>query len=83
MNDAKKDKSLIKSLVKKGYIIRTRADSDTEEARNNDKSSFTAALQSDAQIISTDYYRKSTHFKSDYVIRFDDNKYFRLNPLFF
>lgn len=82
MNDAKKDKLSIKALVKKGYIIRTRADSGTEEARNNDKSSFDAALQSDAQIISTDYYRKSTHFKSDYVVSFDDNKYFRLNPLF-
>ncbi|ASU34684.1 Phosphoinositide phospholipase C, Ca2+-dependent [Mucilaginibacter xinganensis] len=82
MNDAIKQKDLIKSLVKKGYIIRTRADSGTVEARNNDKSSFTAAMQSDAQIISTDYYQKSTHFKSDYVVSFDDNKYFRLNPLF-
>jgi hypothetical protein len=82
MNDAKKDKALIKALVKKGYIIRTRADSDTREARDNDRSSFTAAMQSDSQIISTDYYQKSTHFKSDYVISFDDNKYFRLDPLF-
>lgn len=82
MNDAKRDKSAIRALVKRGYIIRTRADSDTQEARANDKSSFTAAMLSDAQIISTDYYRKSTHFKSDYVISFDDNKYFRLNPFF-
>lgn len=73
----------IRNLVEKGYIIRTRADSDTREARNNDKSSFNAACSSGAQIITTDYYRKSTHFKSDYVISFDgDSKYFRLDPVF-
>jgi hypothetical protein len=72
----------IKELVKKGYIIRTRADSDTEQARANDKTDFTAACNSGAQIITTDYYLKSTHFKSDYVVNFDGgNKYFRLNPV--
>ena len=82
MNNAKKDLAAIKALVAKGYIIRTRADSDTQEARANDRSSFEAALQSGAQIISTDYYQKSTRFKSDYVISFADGGYFRLNPLF-
>jgi hypothetical protein len=73
----------IKSLVEKGYIIRTRADSDTKEARENDKSGFVAACNSGAQIITTDYYKKSSHFKSDYVISFDgDSKYFRLDPVF-
>ncbi|MGC4037512.1 MAG: phosphatidylinositol-specific phospholipase C1-like protein [Chitinophagaceae bacterium] len=82
MNDAKNDEKKIKALVKKGYIIRTRSDSDTKEARTNDKSSFIAAENSGAQIITTDYYRKSTHFSSDYVIAFDDGTYFRLNPVF-
>lgn len=82
LNDAKKDLAQISALVKKGYIIRTRADSDTQEARANDKSSFNAAMLSGAQIISTDYYKKSEHFKSDYTIAFADGKYFRLNPLF-
>jgi hypothetical protein len=81
MNDAKRDASAIRSLVKKGYIIRTRADSDTQEARVNDKSSFDAAESSGAQIITTDYYQKSKHFKSDYVISFQDQQYFRLNPV--
>jgi hypothetical protein len=72
----------IKMLVEKGYIVRTRADSDTREARNNDKSEFFAACHSGAQIITTDYYRKSTHFQSDYVVRFDaPDKYVRLNPV--
>jgi hypothetical protein len=68
-------------LVKKGYIIRTRADSDTQQARANDKSSFNAACASGAQIITTDYYLKSAFFKSDYVVKFDDGKYFRANLL--
>ncbi len=80
MNNPKKDN--ITALVRKGYIVRTRADADTREARLNDKSSFEAACQSGAQIISTDYYRKSTHFASDYVIGFEKNTYFRVNPLF-
>ncbi len=72
----------IKGLVKKGYIIRTRSDGDTQQARKNDKSDFIAACNSGAQIITTDYYLKSTHFKSDYVVSFEGNKYFRVNPLF-
>lgn len=80
INNAKNP--LIPQLIKKGYIIRTRADSDTQEARRNDRSNFDAACASGAQIITTDYYEKSTHFKSDYVISFEGGKYFRLNPFF-
>ncbi|QXU40329.1 phosphatidylinositol-specific phospholipase C1-like protein [Pedobacter sp. D749] len=72
----------IPELVKKGYLIRTRADSDAKQARKNDWSDFEAACKSGAQIITTDYYKKSTHFKSDYAISFADGKYFRANPLF-
>jgi len=79
LNNAKND-SII-SMVNKGYIVRTRADSDTREARDNDRSSFEAACKSGAQIITTDYYLKSTHFKSDYVISFQGNKYIRANPV--
>jgi hypothetical protein len=73
----------IKNLVEKGYIIRTRADADTKEARMNDKTEFMAACASGAQIITTDYYRKSTHFKSEYVVRFEGgSKYVRMDPVF-
>jgi hypothetical protein len=74
--------SEIPDLVKKGYLIRTRADSDTREARRNDRTTFEAACRSGAQIITTDYYQKSTHFNSDYSISFEGNTYFRKNPLF-
>jgi hypothetical protein len=81
INGAKQNLTAIQDLVKKGYIIRTRADSDTQEARNNDRSSFEAAMQSGAQIITTDYYQKSTHFISNYIISFEGDKYIRENPI--
>lgn len=81
LNEPKKDLTKIQELVKKGYLIRTRADANTLEARRNDKSTFEAACQSGAQIITTDYYLPSTHFKSDYQISFPDQSYFRLNPV--
>ncbi|MEO6733125.1 MAG: phosphatidylinositol-specific phospholipase C1-like protein [Ferruginibacter sp.] len=81
MNDPVKDFSKIQELVKKGYIVRTRADADTKEARTNDRSRFLAACKSGAQIISTDYYEKSKFFKSDYIISFENGKYVRANPV--
>jgi hypothetical protein len=71
----------ISSLVKKGYIIRTRADNSTIEARNNDYSHFEDAGNSGAQIITTDYYLPSKMFASTYAIKFDDGTYVRVNPV--
>ncbi|MBK8969705.1 MAG: Ca2+-dependent phosphoinositide-specific phospholipase C [Saprospiraceae bacterium] len=47
----------IQNYVAKGYMIRTRADADTREARTGDVTRREAAFASGAQIISTDYYR--------------------------
>ncbi len=79
-NNPKEDN--IAALVKKGYIVRTRADSDTKAARENDYSYFDAACNSGAQIITTDYYQKSTHFISEYVVSFINKTYIRQNPMF-
>lgn len=46
----------IQRLVKLGFIVRTRSDSDTREARNYDYSGFRSAERSGAQMISTDFY---------------------------
>ena len=81
MNSPKRSFDQITALVKKGYIIRTRADADTFEARKNDFSRFKAACESGAQIITTDYYQKSKHFRSDYFIQFPGGKYVRKNPV--
>jgi hypothetical protein len=77
INDAKRDQEKIKEMVRKGYMVRTRADADTREARANDKSSFFAACASGAQIITTDYYYKSKFFPSEYVVSFDGGTYIR------
>ncbi len=73
--------SLITSMVKRGYIIRTRADANTEEARANNYSRFLAACQSGAQIITTDYYKPSRIFNSPYHVVFEDSTYVRTNPV--
>jgi hypothetical protein len=78
MNNPKDEQ--IKEMVKKGYMVRTRADSDTKEARANDKSGFVAACASGAQIITTDYYYRSSYFPSDYSVVFEDGKYVRRQP---
>jgi hypothetical protein len=80
INDPLKDSLKIRDLVRRGYMVRTRADADTEEARRNDLRRFNAACASGAQMITTDYYRKSTHFPSDYVVSFDKGEYMRANP---
>lgn len=71
----------ISDLVKKGYIIRTRADAETKEARANDYTHFNAAKTSGAQIITTDYYLPSTFFNSTYQVKYDDGTFVRVDPI--
>lgn len=81
MNNPVQDSTAIRNLVSKGYFVRTRADADTKQARTNDKSMFNAACRSGAQLVTTDYYEKSTFFKSDYTVSFERGGYTRINPL--
>ena len=48
-------KAEIDALAKQGYLIRTRTDDGTEEARTNDRTRADLALSSGAQMLSTDY----------------------------
>ena len=59
----------IAELVANGYLVRTRADSGTAEARNNDTTRRDQALASGAQFVSTDYREANTDF-SDYSVLF-------------
>lgn len=52
------------------YMVRTRADVETIEARNMDYSRFEACLQSNAQIVSTDYYRKDAEL-SEFEVKYE------------
>ena len=48
-------KAEIDALARQGYLIRTRTDDGTEEARSNDHTRADIALSSGAQMLSTDY----------------------------
>jgi hypothetical protein len=69
INDPVEDFSDIQRLVRTGFIVRTRADADTREARTDDTRRRDRAFESGAQLISTDYYLPAEHFNSDYVVR--------------
>lgn len=56
IQDPKAEETRIKDLVAQGFLVRTRSDADTREARAHDQSRLQAALRSGAQIISSDYY---------------------------
>ena len=66
-NNSTRDKEQIKELVKKGYIIRTRSDAETWEARKNDYTDMNNAFESGAQITSTDFYKADERFSSFHV----------------
>ena len=81
INDPVSNEAYIQDLVRKGYIIRTRADSDTKEARSGDYSKFEKAKASGAQVISTDYYVPSRLFPSEYSVSFGNDSFERHNPI--
>ncbi len=56
----------IRAAVAKGYLVRTRADIDTADARRNDPARREAALASGAQIVSTDYLTTPNVHGTDY-----------------
>ncbi len=82
LNDPIGQQDAIKALVEKGYLVRTRADAETREARANDRNRMEAAFGSGAQLISTDYYRPDPRFEGSYQVVFPDNSYQRINPFF-
>lgn len=73
----------IQDLVRKGYVVRTRADADTVQARTGDTTTRDAALQSGAQWVSTDYPVAgiSSMFGTDYVASIPDGHPARCNPV--
>jgi hypothetical protein len=70
----------INALVHQGYLVRTRSDSDTKQARVNDTSRRDEVLNSGAQIISTDY-PASEPASTGYKVELPGNTAARCNPL--
>ena len=72
----------ISDLVRKGYLIRTRTDGDTKQARTNDTTNRDAMLSSGAQLLSTDYpINEPARWEGHYVVTLPDNAVARCNPI--
>ncbi|MEZ5138725.1 MAG: Ca2+-dependent phosphoinositide-specific phospholipase C [Acidimicrobiales bacterium] len=73
----------IPDLVQAGYLVRTRADADTVEAREEDTGPRDAALASGAQFVSTDYPVPgiAVGFTTSYVAEIPGGTVARCNPL--
>jgi Phosphoinositide phospholipase C, Ca2+-dependent len=80
VNDAVTDFDRIQRLVRDGFLVRTRADADTTEARANDPSCRDKALASGAQFVSTDYAEPDFTL-SPYLVRLPGGVVARLNPV--
>jgi hypothetical protein len=62
-NDPIGQEEAIKALSEL-YIVRTRTDVETIQARNNDYRMFNSAIESQAQILSTDFYKADERFST-------------------
>ncbi|WP_254064410.1 phosphatidylinositol-specific phospholipase C1-like protein [Granulicella sp. S156] len=75
------NKEQIDMLAREGYLIRTRTDDGTEEARNNDYTRAKIALSSGAQILSTDYPPAEPAKWSGFSITLPHGVIARCNPI--
>lgn len=74
------DSANIVKLVKEGYIVRTRSDIETMDARANDPHRKLTAFASGAQITSTDYYVPDLRL-STFEVQWDGKHSGRINPV--
>ncbi|MEK7254546.1 MAG: Ca2+-dependent phosphoinositide-specific phospholipase C, partial [Bacteroidota bacterium] len=85
-NDPVGKEDEIRRLVSEGYIVRTRSDAETYEARSGDYTKMQAAFRSGAQIISTDYYQPDARHASqpgwsDFQVKIPGGALALVNPV--
>ncbi len=81
VNNALEDGPRIEALVAAGYLVRTRADEDTYQAREGDYSLQEAAFESGGQFVSTDYVVPNPDFGTDYHAAVPGGTVARCNPI--
>jgi len=81
VNDPLGNEAFISELVAAGYIVRTRADENTLEARFGLTARRDAALASGAQFVSTDYPEPDPDFGTGYFVQVADGMNARCNPV--
>lgn len=80
-NNPLADGDRIRSLVEDGFVVRTRADADTVQARTGDTTMRDAALASGAHYVSTDYAWGEDRFGTGYVVDLPGDTPARCNPV--
>ena len=80
-NNSKASLADIQSLIAQGYVVRTRADADTVEARVNDTTTRDAALAGGAQWVSSDFVVPGRAFGTPYVVQMPGGTPDRCNPI--
>jgi membrane-associated phospholipid phosphatase len=81
LNDPLADAARIRRAVAAGFIVRTRADSGTYEARSASTDRRDAALASGAQYVSTDYLWPDPRFAGGYRVNLPAGAATLCNPL--
>jgi hypothetical protein len=81
LNEPHEQFKVIQQRVRAGYLVRTRADAETKEARTGDRSRMEKAFASGAHVVTTDYYQEDKRFQSGYKVTFPTGGYIRWNPL--
>ena len=72
----------ITALVRKGYLVRARTDSDTKEARTNSTARRDAMIASGAQILSTDYpVNEPARWPGHFVVTLPGTSIARCDPI--
>ncbi|ENZ81964.1 MULTISPECIES: Ca2+-dependent phosphoinositide-specific phospholipase C [Caulobacter] len=71
----------IKTYVRQGYIVRTRSDIETYEAKINDMTRANAAFASGAQVVSTDFEHPGNAYGTPYVVKLPGGGVARRNPV--
>lgn len=85
-NDPISGFNAIQGLVTQGFMVRTRSDDGTDEARTGNYTKMNAAFNSGAQIVSTDYYKPDARADtsaawSDFKVVLPGGGAARINPV--
>jgi hypothetical protein len=80
VDDPIEDGDLIGELVTDGFLVRTRADTPTDQARSGDVTRRDAAIASGAQYVSTDYYKPDPAL-SEYMVSLPGGAVAVCNPV--
>ncbi len=81
INEPLEEADRIRTLVEDGFIIRTRADAGTWEARSGDTIRRDKAFEIGAQIVTTDYQNAVPRMGSDYSVSLPGGGIARCNPV--